>query len=89
MTTFKIYGALLRFADYHSMVTVEGDTVQSALNQLVTVHPALGGVLFDRSGALRRTHRFALNGELLAGQFLHQPVGPADRVDILLSVSGG
>lgn len=89
MTTIKISGALLRFTDYRSTVAVGGDTVGAALAELVTLHPDLKLMLFAPDGRPRSTHRFAVNGEVLSGEFLGRPVTRTDRVDILTAIFGG
>ncbi|TDD87831.1 MoaD/ThiS family protein [Actinomadura rubrisoli] len=89
MTTFRVSGALLRFTDFQPRLRVADGTVQSAIDELVGRYPGMAEVLYDRNGRLRRTHRFALNGELLTGRFLHLEVGSDDQIDILLAVSGG
>ena len=87
--TFKLGGVLLRFTDYQSRVTVEAETLPLALEGLVDEFPELRGVLFDREGGLRATHRLFLNGEMLTRAEVSRPVRDDDRVDILTAISGG
>ncbi|BAJ31576.1 MULTISPECIES: MoaD/ThiS family protein [Kitasatospora] len=82
-------GSLLRFADYRREIPVDAPTVRAALAHLAREHPALGAVLLDDRGALRRHHRLLRGGDLLTDDGLDLPVADRDRVEILTSISGG
>jgi sulfur-carrier protein len=84
-----VNGALLRFTDYRRVIDVAAPTVEAALTELAEEYQPLQGVLFDRLGRLRATHRIFLNGELLAPDQLGTPAGDADSVELLLAISGG
>lgn len=86
---FKVGGALLRFTNYESSISVAATDVGDALTKLVDVHPDLREVIFDRSGSVRRTHRLCLNGTVLDHGDLDHELADGDRVDILTAVSGG
>ncbi|WP_204031801.1 MoaD/ThiS family protein, partial [Sinosporangium siamense] len=87
--TVRVSGSMLRFTDYESVLTVEGGTLRAALDHVIAAHPAMAEVLYGRDGALRRTFRVCLNGEVLGKDPLDTPIGPADHVDLLLAISGG
>ncbi|MFC5827266.1 MoaD/ThiS family protein [Nonomuraea insulae] len=89
MSTIRISGAMLRFVDYQRAVTVRGDSIRAALDELVAAYPALADVLFDRRNNLRTQHRLALNGEVLSGLFLDYPLDSRDEIDIITAISGG
>lgn len=85
----RVGGALLRFTDFRRAIDVDAPTVEAALVQLADEHQPLRGALFDREGKVRATHRIFLNGEPLRADQLSCPAGDADRVDLLLPISGG
>lgn len=85
----KVRGILMRFTDYQSEVTVDGDTVRDGLMNLCEKFPGLSDVLLDREGGVRPTHLVALNGDTLEHEQLDSPAGDDDRVDIVTAVSGG
>jgi molybdopterin converting factor small subunit len=85
----KVRGILMRFTDYQSEVTVDGDTVRDGLMDMCDKFPGLSDVLLDREGGVRPTHLVALNGETLNHEQLDSPAGDDDRVDIVTAVSGG
>lgn len=85
----RVGGALLRFTDYRRVISVDASTVEAALAALAAEHRQLRGVLFDRRGKVRATHKIFLNGEPLEPDQLASPAGDADCVDLLLAISGG
>lgn len=85
----RVSGALLRFTDYRRVISVEASTVEAALTRLAGEYGQLKGVLFDRGGNVRATHKIFLNGEPLEPDQLARPAGDADCVDLLLAISGG
>lgn len=85
----KVRGILLRFTNYESSIELDAPTVRAALMQLTERYPEMKDVLLDRSGAVRRTHLVALNGEALAPEELDRTSGEEDRLDIVTAVSGG
>ena len=71
-------------------VSVSGDTLQEALDDLVRQRPKLGLHLFDESGAMRRHILCFCNDVYTRGVHgLDVPVCPGDEITILNSVSGG
>ena len=87
--TVRVSGALLRFTDYQRVISVDAATVEAGLVELAGRFQPLRKVLFDRAGRVRATHRVFLNGELLEPDQLPSPAGDADRVELLLAISGG
>ncbi len=69
-------------------VEVAGDTLQSALDDLLRQRPDLGLHLVDESGALRR-HILCFCNDTYTRTELDTPVRPGDTITILHSVSGG
>ena len=67
-------------------VSVEGGTVREVIAGLEQQHPRLAGWVLDERGALREHVTVFVNGER-AG--LEAPVTPADRLQVLGSISGG
>jgi hypothetical protein len=85
----RVNGALLRFTDYRRVITVAAPTVAAALTTLADQYKPLRGVLFDREGKVRATHKIFLNGSPLGPDELGIRAGDADSVDLLLAISGG
>jgi hypothetical protein len=85
----RVSGALLRFTDYRRVISVDASTVEAALVELADEYQQLRGVLFDRGGNVRATHKIFLNGEPLEPHQLASRAGDADCVDLLLAISGG
>ena len=69
-------------------VEVAGDTLQSALDDLLRQRPDLGLHLVDESGSLRR-HILCFCNDTYTRTDLDTPVRPGDTITILHSVSGG
>ena len=69
-------------------IEVEGDTLKSALDDLLRQQPGLRLHLLDESGALRR-HVRCFCSDSYARTELDVPVRPGDTITILHSVSGG
>ena len=69
-------------------IAVAGDTLKSALEDLVRQRPGLRLHLLDESGALRR-HVLCFCNETFTRKDLGVPVRPGDTITILHSVSGG
>lgn len=86
---FRISGTLLRFTDFRREIALPGTTLAEALAQLVEAHPNLTGVLFDREGNVRGTHRLFVNGEPLEEVDSGLTLAETDSVEILTAVSGG
>lgn len=71
-----------------SRLEVSGDTLRSALDDLLRQRPDLGLHLFDESGALRR-HILCFCNDTYTRAELDRPIRPGDTITILHSVSGG
>ncbi len=71
-------------------ISVVGNTVAEALNDLVRRHPALGLHLFDDSGALRR-HVLCFRNEVAVQSRaeLAQSLSAGDHLTLVNSVAGG
>lgn len=69
-------------------VDVSGTTVQEALEDLCSQHPALKVRLFDEAGSLRRHVVFVHNGRATR-LVAKEPLADGDELAILPAVSGG
>ena len=71
-------------------ISVAGNTVAEALDDLVRRHPALGLHLFDDSGALRR-HVLCFRNEVAVQSRaeLAQSLSTGDHLTLVNSVAGG
>lgn len=71
-------------------VEVEGDTVATALADLVAAHPALVDRLFDGDGDLRRfVNVFVGDEDIRLRDGLATPVGADEVVALVPAVAGG
>ncbi len=81
---------LRRFAGGDPEVAVEGGDVASLLESLAARYPQLAQRLLDDSGQVRRFASLYLNGvdvRRLGGP--RCPVGPGDRLAVVLALAGG
>ena len=69
-------------------IEVAGDTLKSALDDLLRQRPKLRMHLLDESGVLRR-HILCFYNDTYTRTELDLPVHPGDTITILHSVSGG
>lgn len=82
-------GNLRRYTDFEGEVELEADSVGEALDKLVHQFPDLKPVVYDGAGQLRSVHRLFLNGDVLEGEYAHQPLRPNDELGILTAIAGG
>lgn len=88
--TIELPTLLHRFADDKPEVTVEGDSVLSALEALFRQHPALRVHLIDESGRLREHVLCFHNGTNTRWSNRTDPaLADGDRLTIMQAVSGG
>ena len=86
MSHVRLRAPLKELAGGRSDHVVEGATVAELLAALERAHPALGGWILDERGRIRRHVNVFVNGSYGGAE---TPVGPADRVHVLPSISGG
>ena len=89
MATIRIPSPLRPYTDDHAEVSVSGDTVGSALQDLITQHPDLDTHLYN-DGKLRDFVNVFLGEEdirYLDGE--STPVGESDSLRIIPSIAGG
>lgn len=86
MALVRLRGPLKRLAGDRSAQQVGGATVAELLRALEEEHPAMGGWILDERGDIRRHINVFVNGERAGAE---EPVGDADRVDVLPAISGG
>ncbi len=71
-------------------ISVEGDTVRSALDEAFHAYPKLRGYILTEQGSLHRHMAVIVNGEsTLDRESLSQAVGPGDEIYIMQALSGG
>ena len=68
-------------------VEAAGSTVAEILAQLDSEYPGIRFRMIDEQDRVRQHIRFFVSGEIAPG--LEQPVGPADELMIVCSLSGG
>ena len=89
MATIKIPTPLRPFTDNQAVVTVEGDTVQNALNHLVQQYPELEQHIFQ-DGVLRNFVNVFLDDEDVRFlQGAQTEIDDAASLRIIPSIAGG
>ena len=83
----SVNGPLLRFVGFQKSLEFAGATVDECLGSLIGTHPAMGSVLYDDAGSLRRTHQVFLNGDPLDDP--NAEVNEEDELHILTALAGG
>ena len=86
--TIRLPIMLAELAGGERRIQVEGDTLKSALDDLLRQRPDLELHLLDESGALRR-HVLCFCNDTYTRTELDMPIRPGDTITILHSVSGG
>ncbi len=90
MVQVSIPGALRRYAAGHETVPVAGATVAEALRAAAVAHPDLQIRLFDSAGSLHpHLTVFHDDDQVPRDELDSTPVGPDDRVDVLIAIVGG
>jgi hypothetical protein len=87
----RFSGTLLRHVDYEREIDLDVPTVQAALDEVVTRHPAIRPALLDGVGQVRAVHRFFLNGEPVERGTDLSALGVArtDVIDVVTALAGG
>ena len=86
--TFRLPPLLADLTGGERNVEVSGDTLRSALDDLLDQRPALRLHLVDEAGALRR-HVLCFFNDTYTRTELDVAVKPGDTITILHSVAGG
>jgi sulfur-carrier protein len=86
----RVPGPLRRLCGGESEVTVDGDTVSAALEDLEKRYPGFHDRLYDGDGKLRQFINVYVNdSDIRFSQGLDTPVGERDEVSIVPAVAGG
>jgi len=89
MTSIRLPAPLRPYANGERVVTVQADSVGSALDELIISHPDLRQHLFT-AGELRPFVNIFLNKEdVRFGQGMETPLGEDDTLMIIPSIAGG
>jgi molybdopterin converting factor small subunit len=90
MTTLRIPTPLRPYAEGQSEITVQGQTVGEALNDLVIQYPALKKHLFAETEELRPFVNLFLGDEDVRYlQGVDTPLKDGDKLMIIPSIAGG
>jgi molybdopterin converting factor small subunit len=87
MPVLKVSALMKYYTDNQTEVTVQGATVNEALNDAVEKYPALKAQIFDSNGKLRRHINVFVNDEIIRD--LRTTLKEEDRITLLASISGG
>ncbi|MBP1701674.1 MAG: cysO [Chloroflexi bacterium] len=90
MATLRIPTPLRAYTGGNNEITVSGNTVGDALNDLVTIYPALRPHLYNGEGSLRPfVNLFLGENNIKDLQGLATPVSENDRLLLIPSIAGG
>lgn len=90
MATLRIPTPLRAYTGGNNEITVSGNTVGEALNDLVTIYPALRPHLYNGEGSLRPfVNLFLGENNIKDLQGLATPVSENDRLLLIPSIAGG
>lgn len=90
MTTIRIPTPLRAYTDGLSSIQIQADTVQSAMQALVTQYPTLEQHLYDETGELRAyVNLFVNEHDVRALQGAQTELNPDDQLKIIPSIAGG
>lgn len=90
MPTLRIPSPLRPYTDGLGEVSVQGDTVGEALDDLTSQYPALRQHLFNGDGHVRPFVNLFLREENIKGlQGMQTPLTADDRILLIPSIAGG
>ena len=90
MPSLRIPTPLRSYTAGQSEVTIRGQTVSEAMNDLVAQYPSLQPHLFNSQGSLRPFVNLFLGEENIKDlQGLDTPLGEEDRILLIPSIAGG
>jgi molybdopterin synthase sulfur carrier subunit len=90
MPTLRVPALMKSYVENQTEVSLSGATVAQVLNDLVTRHPAIRIQIMDKNGELRRyVNLFVNEANIKDLKGLETPLGEADKIILLPSISGG
>jgi molybdopterin synthase sulfur carrier subunit len=90
MPTLRVPALMKSYVENQTEVSLSGATVAQVLNDLVTRHPAIRIQIMDKNGELRRYVNLFVNEVNIKDlKGLETPLGEADKIILLPSISGG
>jgi sulfur-carrier protein len=90
MPTLRVPALMKSYTDNQTEVSLRGATVAQVLNDLVTRYPAIRAHIMDKDGELRRyVNLFVNEANIKDLNGLETPLGEADKIILLPSISGG
>jgi MoaD family protein len=90
MPSLKIPTLMKTYVENQTEITVTGENVRAALDNLVTRYPAIRVHILDSGGELRRYVNLFVNAENIKNlDGMNTPLKADDQVILLPSISGG
>jgi MoaD family protein len=90
MPTLRVPALLKYYLDNQTEIRLEGQSVGEVLGELAQKFPKIHSHIFDSKGQLRRHINLFVNADNIRDlDGLDTPVGDADIVKIIPSVTGG
>jgi len=90
MPTLRIPTPLRTYTGGESEITLQGETIEQAMNDLIEQHPAIKPHLFNDGGSLRPFVNLFLDDENIRDlQGLDTPLSESDRLLLIPSIAGG
>ena len=90
MPVWKIPAPFRYYTDKQPTVTVRGQTVAAALDDLIQQHPSLQPKLYKKSGELYAfVNLFVGENKIKNLQGLENPINEDDKLKLVPSIAGG
>jgi len=90
MPTLRIPTPLRTYTGGESEISLQGETIEQAMNDLIEQHPAIKPHLFNDGGSLRPFVNLFLDDENIRDlQGLDTPLSDSDRLLLIPSIAGG
>jgi molybdopterin converting factor small subunit len=90
---FKFSGTLLRFVDYQKELELTNvQTLHTAINQLLELHPDLRNIMIDGEGRVRKVIRVSVNRTVVDASSegaLKTALTSSDEVSLFTAIVGG
>jgi len=85
----RLSSLLRQAAGWQEVVQVEGETPLHCIEALLRRYPDMRRWIYDKHGHLWDRLQLFVNGEMIHGEDLLQPLAEGDEIHVLLNIGGG